>query len=119
MPINDIVRGNSKTYKFVFTNIDRSVKDITGWQILFMAKVNINDADGAALIDVTATAGNDTNDDPPNGLMYLTVPETATELTPQTLSYDFVRIIPGATPDIKTLDQGSFAITKAVRQNAN
>ena len=114
MAIADIYRGNTKTFRFTFADANSTAIDITGWSIWFTAKASEADADNAAIIQIEATAGDDVLDDPSNGLMYVTVSSTDSDITPQTLHYDFKRVIPGSPPNAKTLDKGTFSILKVI-----
>lgn len=114
MAIADLYQGNTKVYRFYFADANNTPIDITGWIILFTAKAFEADADVDAIIQVSTTAGDDPTDDPVNGLMYVTISSTDSNVTPQTLYYDFKRVIPGSPPDVKTLDKDTFSILKTV-----
>jgi len=104
--ISDFYRGDTKIYKFTFTGID-----ITGWDVWFTLKMTQNDIDDNASLQVKATAGDDPNDDPINGIMFLTVPSDVTNLVePGIYFYDFQRVIDGTPPDVRTLLAGKIKI---------
>lgn len=114
MAINDIPKGTTKLFKFTFTDENAGVIDITGWQIIFLAKRLEKDLDAAAVINITATAGGDVADDEANGLMHVLLDSDDTDITPGELYYEFRRIVPGTPPDEKVLDAGTFGITKSI-----
>ena len=114
MAIEDIYRGNTKTFKFTFKDAAGAVIDITGWTIMFMAKAATGDVDASATINVASVAGSETLDDPPNGLMYLVLDITDTDVAHGAYHYEFRRIIPGTPNDVKTLELDSFHILETV-----
>lgn len=105
--LNDIFRGDTKTYKF---NFGVGV-DITGWTIWFTLKNDRDQGDAYAVLQTFSTAGSNVNDDVLNGIMYLTIPSTLTdEIEPAIYWYDFQRVIPGSPPDVRTLLTGQVEI---------
>jgi len=61
---------------------------------------------------VNTTAGDDGDDDILNGIMHLKVTSAETDILEDVYHYDFTRVIPGGTPDVKVLEVGTFSITK-------
>lgn len=114
MPISDLFKGNTHVFKFIFLDNDNAPIDITNWSVLFTAKAREDDADNAAIIRTSATAGSDARDDVVNGIMHLTVTSTDTDKDPQSLHYDFKRVIPGNPPDIKTIEKSTFKILNII-----
>lgn len=114
MAIADIYQGNTKIFKFTFKDVAGNAIDITGWSLWFTAKDTEVSPDSSAAIQVSSTAGDNANDTPLSGIMYLTLSSVDTNITPQNLYYDFKRVIPGATPNVKTLDKGTFNIKKII-----
>jgi len=105
--IADFYRGDTKVYKFTFTG-----QDITGWAIWFTMKNDSSDLDEDAVLQVTATAGGNVLDDPVNGIMYLTLTSSQTNLLePNEFFYDFQRVIATSSPaDVRTLLSGRLRI---------
>lgn len=112
MAIKDISRGATKRWKFTFTDLLGVVINITGWKLYFTAKKSINDVDGDALIQVNVTSGGDPEDDVLNGVMHIKLTSAVTDILEDIYHYDFTRVIPGGTPDVKVLEVGTFSITK-------
>lgn len=112
MAIKDIPRGSTKRWKFTFTDLLGVVINITGWKLYFTVKASINDLDVAALIQVNTTAGDDGDDDVLNGVMHLKVTSAETDVLEDLYHYDFTRVIPGGTPDVKVLEVDTVSITK-------
>lgn len=109
MSINSFYRGDTKTYKFTFTDSDSVAVDCTGWTIWFTLKEDETDLDAAAVLQVSTTAGDVADDDPTNGIMYLVVPATSTDsITPAKYYYDFQRVTSDGS--ITTLDSGRVTV---------
>lgn len=114
MAIDDFYRGDTKKYKFTFTKNSVAV-DVTAWEIWFTIKENINDSDYGAAAQVKHTAGDDALDNVVNGILYLTLPsDVSAGIGPGEYVYDFQRVIPGATPDVDTLESGTVSIKQDV-----
>lgn len=118
MAINDIYRGDTVKYKFVFSDGTTPV-DVTSWEIWFTAKAARSDVDGSAVIQKKSIAGTNPSDDPVNGILYLELTSTDTNVDPQDLYYDFQRVIPAATPDVKTLDVGRVSILEDITRSTS
>lgn len=112
--IKDFFRGDTVKYKFEFGN----GIDITGWIIYFTLKLNKEDEDSDAVMQVSNTAGDNILDDIPNGTMYVTatsIETSATEIEPNTkYFYGFQRVIAGSPPDVKTLHVGTVKILQGI-----
>jgi hypothetical protein len=109
--IESFYTGEHKEYEFRFANTN-----ITGWEIWFVVKKDETDLDNAAAIRISSVAGDNPNDDPVNGLMYVTASSTATDVTADSYHYAFVRHIRGTNPpDVRVLKDGKVKI----RQNLN
>ena len=88
------------------------VINISSWELYFTVKANINDLDVAALIQIDTTAGDDGEDDVLNGIMFLDVSSSETNILEDLYHYDFTRVIPIATPDVIVLESGTVSIVK-------
>ena len=118
MAISDFKRGDTKRYKFSFTQNTGTQEvpvytpvDITNWAIFFTLKVNQDDADTIAAAQVKAVAGGYAFDDPANGIMYLVMGSDVSDaIEPGKYYYDFQRVIPGTPPDVKTLDSDVVSV---------
>ncbi len=111
--ISDIPKGKTQTYKFTFTDLNGIAINVTGHSVEFVAKTSIIEA--ASLISVVTTAGDHADDDETNGIMFLTLNTSDTNLTPQNLVYAFIHTVPGATPLVYELEDGNFNITRSVK----
>jgi len=111
--IKDFHRGDTKTWKFQFGN----GVDITGWKIYFTMKVNKEDDDSEAVLQVIATAGDNVLDDVFNGLMFVTATSADTstiEVSNNKYWYGYQRVISGSPPDVKTLHTGSVKVLQDI-----
>ena len=114
MPIADFKRGDTKTYKFLFTK-NNAPLDITGWDVWCTFKTDPEtQPDNEAVLQVQATAGGHIADDPVNGVMYLTLTSIDTAIDVGQYFYDFQRVIPGSPPNVVTLDSGQVTIEQDV-----
>jgi hypothetical protein len=114
MPIEDIYKGTTKVCKFTFTDELGAAIDITGWQIILMVKRYEKDLDSSAVINKTATVGDDPLDVAGSGLMHITIDSADSDVTPGQLYYELRRVIPGSPPDEKVLDAGTFGILYSI-----
>lgn len=104
--LNGIYRGDTKAYKFNFPGVD-----ITAWTIWMTLKIDEGHSDAAASLQVSSTAGDSVNDDPINGIMYVTIPsDLCATLQPGKYFYDFQRVVDGTPPDVRTLLAGEVEI---------
>lgn len=119
--LNDIHRGDTKVFKFTFDDGAATPVplDITGWTIWLTLKANLTDADCVAPLQIETTAGDDPNDDPVNGVMFLTITSVDSyNIHPQNYNYDFQRIIEGSSPlDVRTLAAGKVKILEDVTRS--
>lgn len=124
MAIADIKKGDTKRYKFTFTQNTGTEEapiwtpvDIATWMIFFTLKTNADDTDAVAAAQVKYTAGDDALDDPVNGTMYVVLPsDVSNTITPGKYHYDFQRVIPGVPPDVRTLDQDVVEVLQDVTE---
>jgi len=56
--LNDIYRGDDRTYNLIFKDADEVAIDITGWTIFVTVKEKINDSDDDAKIAIEAIITN-------------------------------------------------------------
>ena len=122
MALNDFYRGDTKKIKFNFTdNTDPQnpvVVDITGWEIWFTLKHDIDVSDYNADAQVKHIVGSDPSDDPVNGFAILTLtPSDTSGLAVGEYHYDIQRVIPGVTPDVRTVDKGLVNVLQDVTIN--
>jgi hypothetical protein len=112
--IDDFYRGDTRVYKFVFTDSAGSAIDITGWHIWFTLKTDKTAADTAAALQVDHTVGDNVSDDAVAGTVYVTATSDDTAITVGTYYYDFQRVIPGTPPDVKTILAGKVKVLQDV-----
>lgn len=115
--LNNIEIGRTRRWKFTFTDgaATPSPINVTGWKIAFMLKSDLDDLDASAAIDVTTTAGDDTDDDLANGVIYLTITSDDTAIAAGSYFYDFTRIIEGTPDDVRTIASGRVRVVDPVR----
>lgn len=70
--ISDIRQGDTKTLKIDFGKGN----DVTAWEIYFILRERLDDTSN--LFQTSTMAGMDSDDDPENGLIYLTLSATQT-----------------------------------------
>ena len=113
--LETLYRGDTRVLRFTVTD-GAAVKDITGYKFFCTIKVNQDDADSAAVLQVSTTAGDnqwdEDNDDVANGKCYLVLSSTDTNgLTPgERYFYDLQRVAPGTPVKVKTLESGYVKI---------
>lgn len=114
MPIADFYRGDTKRYRFTFTDAAGAAVDITGWELWFTMKVNRTDLDVNAVIQVRHTVGNDLNDNAAGGIAFLTIPSTLTDVAIGRYYYGIQRVIPGSPPDVRTLETDKVKVLQDI-----
>ena len=103
--MNDIYRGDNKSYTLAFTDAAGDPIDITGWKMYFTMKRNPNHSDDQAPIRVDVTA----HDDPANGLTSFNLTNAQTYLLmPGTYYYDIQ--VKKAENDILTIVSGEIIV---------
>jgi len=103
--MNDIYRGDNKSYTLAFTDSAGDPIDITGWKIYFTMKRNPNHSDDQAPIKVDVIV----HDDPANGLTSFNLTNAQTYLLmPGTYYYDIQ--VKKAENDILTIVSGEIIV---------
>lgn len=97
----DFRRGDTYPVELYIVNEDDAAYDITGWVFTFTLK---SVSTGLIALQISKTAGDDTKDDPSNGMVYLEIDsDTSAAQTPGSYYYDVQRSIPGSPPDVRTI----------------
>jgi len=110
--LRSIYRGDTKRYKFSFLANGIPI-DITDWTLWFTLKIDEHDSDNMAILQVQTTAGDNSLDEPVNGIMFLVLTSIDTDpIDPGLYYYDFQRVVPQiAQPDdVKTIIAGQLKI---------
>ena len=76
----DMRAGDDYNIKLVINDSTGTAKNITGYKFWLTLKAAISDADTAAALQFSTTAGDNVNDDLPNGICYMAVPAAMTKL---------------------------------------
>lgn len=85
----DMRQGDDYNIKLVIKDSTGAVKDITGYKFWLTLKASLSDADSAAALQFSTIAGDNVNDDLPNGICYMAVPASMTkEVVPGEYRYD-------------------------------
>jgi len=109
MALQNFRRGDTYKLKLNFPG-----RDITGWLFTFTMKSALEDTIPA--LQITRTAGDGSNDDPANGIVYLEVDSlTSAALNPGNYFYDIQRVIPGNPPDVRTILPPITAPTEKIK----
>jgi hypothetical protein len=96
--VKDFRQGDTKVIKI---NYGAGV-DITGWKFWFTLRKEIGDSTYVA--QATTTAGDNPDDDPPNGLAYITLSSADSMTIPAAKYYYDVQVSKGGSPPvIKTI----------------
>lgn len=114
MSIANFYRGDTKKYKFTFTDANGAPVNITGWEIWLTLKLDVAAVDANAEMQVKHVVGNDVADDPVNGVANLTATSVNTTIPVGTYQYDMQRVIPGSPPDVRTLLRGKVKVLQDV-----
>jgi hypothetical protein len=106
----ELVKKDSKTYQFRIA-LNRVPVDISGWQLYFTVKADVNDADSAAIISKDVTFPS--NAESANGVGYLSLTSSDTNVPVSEYVYDlkFLDIINMR----ETFARGKFTILPTVR----
>jgi hypothetical protein len=75
--------GDDYNLKLTVTAINTLPVDITGYKFYFTVKSSFDETDLNAVLQFSTTAGDNPNDDIPNGVCYLSVPAALTKVIPQ------------------------------------
>lgn len=78
----DMRQGDDYNVKLVINDTTGAAKNITGYKFWLTLKASISDADAAAALQFSTTAGDNVNDNLLNGICYLAVPAAMTKLVP-------------------------------------
>ena len=111
MGLKSIYRGDTKKYQFTITDPSTGDPiDISGHYLYFTMKVNEDDTDGNAVLQVRELMPSNANSQ--NGIGVITVPSTDTDvLEPGTIYfYDFQYVVPGVPPYVQTLQAGKVRV---------
>lgn len=85
----DMRQGDDYNVKLVIKDVAGVAKDITGYKFWLTLKASISDADAAAALQFSTTAGDNVNDDLLNGICYMAVPAVMTKIVlPGEYRYD-------------------------------
>ena len=85
----DMRAGDDYNVKLVIKDVAGVAKDITGYKFWLTLKASISDADAAAALQFSTTAGDNVNDDIANGICYMAVPAIMTKgIIPGEYRYD-------------------------------
>ena len=116
IPVNQnivIMRGCSKTYELKFT-LSNAPIDITGWTVIFMAKVDMTDPDSSAVISKFFYTADFL--DAPNGKMLIQLTMDDTKI-PNGNYYFAIKFITNADPaDGAIIYQGRLTIQNVAIQ---
>ena len=85
----DMRAGDDYNVKLVINDSTGAPKDITGYKFWLTLKASISDADTAAALQFSTTAGDNVNDDIVHGICYMAVPASMTKsIIPGEYRYD-------------------------------
>ena len=119
--LEDIFRGDTVAYRVAIDNGSPTPLpvDITGWTVWLTFKSALGIEDGGAALQVKSLAGDHVDDDPVNGLMYVTITsDDSFTIYPGTYTYDFQRVIEGTNPlDVKTFASGKVKVLEDVTRS--
>lgn len=100
---DDLRQGDERILKIDMSGLDdKGVRiapatDLTGYKFWFTLKKDILDLDENAALQVSTVAGDDVNDTPADGIVYLTLSSLAlANVLPDTYFYDLQMKRPGA-----------------------
>jgi predicted porin len=113
--INNFYRGDTRSYKIVVKYKNGSPVPLAGKTLWFTMKVDPDDADNLAVLQVKHVFPNNTESE--NGVGYLKLSSTQTDtIYPGEYWYDFqiTEEIPGAPPIVITLDSDKVEILKDI-----
>jgi len=113
-----IVRGDTWERKINITGVNSSTVDLTGWKFWVTLKSDLSKEDADADLQFTSTAGDNANDNPERGIVWIHIPASDTSLvTPGRYYYDF-QVAESDTPStIRTLDIGQVMVIEDVTRS--
>lgn len=92
--IDDLIKGDTKVFQLDFG----AGVDVTGWIVYLIIK---DDLEGLNLVQISTTAGDDSDDDIANGLIHLTVGSGDLDnLEAGTSYYYAIKVNKGGSPNV-------------------
>ena len=104
-----ITKGCSRTWRFNFKRNGGSV-DLTDWYVFFTAKSKLSDTDENAAITIDV----ETHYAPLEGVTYVTLTMTNTDITPGSYFYDIKWVDDGSPAKAGILMTGKVTINRGV-----
>lgn len=83
-----LIKGDDRSIRFELIGEDGNPVDLTGSTVFFTAKSAFTDEDVAAAISVTVSSFTSEDDDPTNGVVYIPLADTDTDVTAGEYYYD-------------------------------
>lgn len=115
LDITDYVQGDDRDYDFTVVDIHGVAEDITGWAFWFTVKLDLADADAAALFQLTTAAGGIVIDVAAAGLGRVCIRATHTKTAVPTVYLAELQCRKGSSgAKIETLATGTFTITPEI-----
>lgn len=110
--LSPLVRGDDWKIKLTITE-NGSAVNITGYTYWFTLKTNIDDADpGALQVSIVASGA-----DAANGIVYITAPNSITNIVAQTYNYDVQQVDTSSPQNIRTVLLGKVKVVKDVTRS--
>jgi len=117
--IDNFYRGDTRTFKFEIVDDADLPVDITGWSIWFTMKDDLFKTDEEAAVQKFATMPNDI--DSQNGIGFLILESTDTDIDPGAYFYDFQRVLApavmGDPPQVSTFMFGKVKVLDDVTKS--
>ena len=113
--LNDIFRGDSKSFKVTFKDKYKQPIPLFGSELWMTAKVEDTDPDEDAVWQRRHVFPD--NDESLAGIGYITLSPSDTDVEAGIYQYDFQRVVPGSPPDVKTLAKGQIRVVQDVTQS--
>ncbi|MEO5364475.1 MAG: hypothetical protein H7838_12745 [Magnetococcus sp. DMHC-8] len=107
--LSPLYRGDTREFAFEFTDSAGQPLNITGHELWFTMKRNINDADLDAVFQKRVVFPASQQSQQGAGVLTLTSAETD-GIAPGIFAFDFQRVIPDNPPVVKTLMSGKISI---------
>lgn len=104
-----MAKGTSKTWRFQFKKNGGAIP-ITGWKLFFTAKSKLSDTDETAAISKDVETHYSANE----GITYITLTMTDTDITPGSYFYDIKWVDDGSPAKSGILMKGKITIERAV-----
>lgn len=102
-------RGDTKVFTLSFKDGAGRAVDVSGHELWFTMKRQINDPDAAAVLQKRIVFPGDETSRAGEGVLVLDSAETG-DIEPGTYFYDLQKVIPGAPPVVATLLSGKIAV---------